>query len=273
MKRQQFTRRQLLMGIGALGGASCICGAGGLTGLLLALRHTATPQTSTAPQPIIINEARSASATPQRPAIVPRVAWGGLPPDHRARSERGFYSETNPTGWRIYEGELADHYQSVVVHHSVIYESDDDSTMLEIQQFHRETRGWADVAYHFLVGKGGTIYEGRDWAVRGAHVGGYNTGSLGICLLGNFTEEQPTDAQINNTRQLINWLATRLQLTHLATHRDFNPQTECPGDNVFNMSASFATSANLAYGTEGYIAPDQTLRADCDCCHCEAPEV
>ena len=46
--------------------------------------------------------------------------------------------------------------------------------------------GWADVGYHYLVDKDGTIYEGRNIAIRGAHTQGHNTGSAGVCLLGDF---------------------------------------------------------------------------------------
>lgn len=96
------------------------------------------------------------------PAIVSRSNWGALPPDHRAQNENGFYSEDNVEGWRIYDGEIDGAYQSVIIHHAAFYEENDINTLLEVQSTHRNQRGWADVAYHFLVGQNGLIYEGRD---------------------------------------------------------------------------------------------------------------
>ena len=52
-------------------------------------------------------------------------------------------------------------------------------------------RGWTDIGYHFVIDPAGTIYEGRDIRVRGAHVEGANTGKVGLLLLGDF-QPDPT---------------------------------------------------------------------------------
>lgn len=55
-------------------------------------------------------------------------------------------------------------------------------------------RGWSDCGYHFFIQKDGTVQTGRPIHLRGAHVAGHNTGSIGICLhglkKGNFTRAQ-----------------------------------------------------------------------------------
>lgn len=257
IQQQPPSRRNLLILLGFLGAGTASCIGGGLIGgLILLLRPskknevvyvTETPQSITAPAIV--------KTTIPEPDIISREAWGALAPNHDATYEDGFYNADNPEGWRVYDMALEDAYQTVVIHHSVIYEADDDETMLEIQRFHREEREWADVAYHFFVGKSGAIYQGRDWSVRGTHVGGYNTGSLGICLLGNFMNQNPTDAQINSTNQLLAWLVFRLKLTHLAGHQDFNPDTLCPGDNLVAYLDSFATNHGLGHGIDGYKPP------------------
>ncbi len=249
--RAGLSRRALLALLG-LGGLTIAGGAGGTLLLLLlraGRRSTALPGTLTPPAP-----------TPfPPPPIVSRTEWGALPPDHNAPNETGFYSLDNPEGWRVYEGDLRAVYRTVVIHHSANYGRDDIDTLLYIQNRHREERGWADVAYHFFVGREGAIYAGRPLDVRGTHVAGYNTGSVGTCLLGNFQEIEPTVSQLASTLHLVQWLAAVLSLTHLAGHREFNPDTECPGDHLAAYLDVLAAGAGLARGTGGYVPSEEQL--------------
>jgi len=50
-----------------------------------------------------------------------------------------------------------------------------------------DDRGWWDIGYNFLIGEDGNAYEGRGWDYVGAHAPGYNTQSIGICILGHFS--------------------------------------------------------------------------------------
>ena len=67
-----------------------------------------------------------------------------------------------------------------------------------IQLFHVRGNGWNDIGYNFLVDRFGTIYEGRfggvDRNVIGAHALGFNTGSVGIALLGTYEDAAPSAA-------------------------------------------------------------------------------
>lgn len=237
-----LSRRQLLLGLGAvaLGGAGIAWG-----GITLRTRQLAEETR------IIVTDPTPDPAPP----IIDRATWGALPPDHNAPNERGFYSALNPGGWRVYEGALADVYRTVVIHHSVVYEATPARTLAAIQTLHRQTRGWADVAYHYFVSQAGDIYEGRALDVRGAHVAGHNTGSVGVCLLGDFTQSYPTIDQLASTQALLRWLTTTLDLTHLAAHRDFNDWTECPGQHLLDRLETLADDVGLQIGTDGYVAP------------------
>jgi N-acetylmuramoyl-L-alanine amidase len=46
---------------------------------------------------------------------------------------------------------------------------------------------WPDIGYNFLVGEDGNVYEGRGWDAVGAHAVPYNSNSIGICVIGDFT--------------------------------------------------------------------------------------
>lgn len=41
-----------------------------------------------------------------------------------------------------------------------------------MQSYHMESRSWDDIAYNFLVGGDGAVYEGRGWDKQGAHTKG-----------------------------------------------------------------------------------------------------
>ena len=70
--------------------------------------------------------------------------------------------------------------------------------MLGIARFHRNSNGWNDIGYNFLVDKYGQIFEGRaggiDQPIVGAQAQGYNSVSTGVSCLGTFTSVAQTPA-------------------------------------------------------------------------------
>ncbi|MBN2304684.1 MAG: N-acetylmuramoyl-L-alanine amidase [Anaerolineae bacterium] len=256
------TRRDFLglAGMSAItGGLMCV---GGAVGYLLLERWGGAESGPASVPTLVPSPAATRSGQIKqiaRPLITPRAGWLAAAVDHTAENEAGDYSLDNAEGWREYDADLRAMYQTVVVHHSVIYETDDVTTMREIQRLHMETRKWADIGYHFGVGKSGQVFEGRDLAARGTHVEGYNTGSVGVVFFGNFEVESPTVEQIESGRGLIDWLALRLELTHLAGHGDFNDFTKCPGAHMVVYLDTLAQSAGLRLGTDGYVPSEEQL--------------
>jgi flagellar hook assembly protein FlgD len=136
-----------------------------------------------------------------------------------------------------------------------------------IQLYHVQGNGWNDIGYNFLVDRFGTIYEGRGGGVTrnviGAHAEGFNTGTVGVSLIGNFTSAQPTAAQ---QAALVELLAWRLDVAHIdplstvaytsggnlkfragkvvtlhaiSGHRDTGPTT-CPGNGAYVLLPGIA---------------------------------
>jgi hypothetical protein len=103
----------------------------------------------------------------------------------------------------------------------------------QIQRLHQEDRGWNDVAYNFLVGDTGQIYEGRGFGNRSAAQGGnsrqeinYNNKHyVAVCWLGG---SKPTDQPSAKAREAISWLYEQVG-GELRPHSSFK-QTDCPGD-------------------------------------------
>ncbi len=185
---------------------------------------------------------------------VTRAGWGAADPDHNASDEYGlFHADTNPEGWLVYTEPLAEALNTIVVHHSALSFTDGPR---EIQQFHMERRGYADLAYHFVIDGFGQLYEGRALSARGAHTGGANTGTVGIVLLGDYSLVPLLRAPLETLGTLVAYLAEQYAITHLAGHRDFQPDvTQCPGDNLEAFLPDLAVELGLAFGTEGYVPP------------------
>jgi hypothetical protein len=186
--------------------------------------------------------------------IIPRAEWGAAAPNLDAAAEHGVYDpHTNPDGWRVYDVPLTGLLNTVIVHHSALALSDGPR---EIQAKHMHDKGYADIAYHFVIDAAGLIYEGRSLFVRGAHTGGHNTGTVGVCLMGNFEGSAPHTAQAASAQALAQALKIQYALTHLAGHRDFQPdETVCPGKYLEPLLPGWALAAGLQFGTGGYVAP------------------
>ena len=179
-------------------------------------------------------------------SLITRQGWGAADRQWRPGGESGLYdARSNPGGWLVYPEPLAEQLHTVVVHHSALefYHGP-----REVQRLHMIQSRFADVGYHFLIDGLGQLYEGRPVTARGAHTGGYNTGTIGICLLGNFEVVMPTTAQFDTLRQVIEHLRDMYNLTHLGGHRDYQPgATVCPGANCWPLLTDLATSLALTY--------------------------
>ncbi|CAB3360575.1 Hypothetical predicted protein [Cloeon dipterum] len=71
------------------------------------------------------------------------------------------------------------------------------------QDLHMDDRGWDDIGYSFLIGEDGNIYEGRGWDRIGAHAIKYNTNSIGVCFVGDFTDRLPKDVALQAFYKLV----------------------------------------------------------------------
>ena len=121
----------------------------------------------------------------------------------------------------------------IVLHYSATY-ADQDLDIRDIDKMHR-ARGWKGVGYHYVIKRDGMIERGRKETEVGAHVGGQNTGKIGICLIGglerssgpNVGVDNRTDAQKQSAASLIRDLLTRYPGAKVVGHRDL-AATLCP---------------------------------------------
>jgi N-acetylmuramoyl-L-alanine amidase len=141
-------------------------------------------------------------AVAEEPPIVPRLSWGA--------------NELIKRGTPSYAASL----QLAVVHHTAgtnAYTAAQSAAIVRgIQLYHVRGNGWNDIGYNFLVDKFGQIFEGRFGGIEanvvGAHAQGFNTGSTGVALLGNYNGGGITAA---GRAALVELLAWRLDVAHV----------------------------------------------------------
>lgn len=89
----------------------------------------------------------------------------------------------------------------------------------------------AGISYTWAVPKSGRVYEGHGVERNSSHTSGYNRSGVGICLIGNYENEDVTDEQIDAVARL---LLEAVELGYLKNPRiDLNHKdvyaTACPG--------------------------------------------
>jgi hypothetical protein len=146
-------------------------------------------------------------------------------------------------------------------------------------------RGWCDIAYNFLVDRYGGIWQGRSGDITkpiiGGHAQGFNTGSVGLNLIGNFQTAQPTSAMLDSAARFLAWKLSLHGLDPKGTvtvtsggnpkypsgrsvtlpvinYHGMTGYTECPGANVISKMAALrdATKAYMGSSTPPSNPPD-----------------
>jgi N-acetylmuramoyl-L-alanine amidase-like protein len=194
--------------------------------------------------------ARPRQATPGTPPpIVSRDAWGAAAVPPRAAPQYGVVT-------------------FAFVHHTVTANDytpqQSPGIVLAIAKYHRDTNGWNDIGYNFLVDKYGQVFEGRaggiDQAVVGAQAQGYNSQSTGVAMLGTFTSVGIPEPATAALTQLLGWKLsvhgvpcegeltvisgggslnrypawTPIVMQRISGHRD-GDSTECPGNALYAL--------------------------------------
>ena len=131
-------------------------------------------------------------------------------------------------------------WQYIVIHHSATA----TGTAGTFEAHHR-ARGMANgLAYHFVVDNGsmgtqdGHIETGQRWVkqIQGGHCRqpDINEKGIGICLVGDFTDRQPTQRQLDSVALLIRGLQDQFNITddNVVGHGEvLGESSECPGVN------------------------------------------
>ena len=223
-----------------------------------------------------------AGAAAKTPKIITRAEWGA--DESLKRTTGGCKRQFHPL-------------QQLFVHHTAGANFDDrpKATMRAIYWYHVVRQGWCDIGYNFVVSYDGRIFEGR-WArdyspwevhdsenkkgrpVVGAHVDGYNSGSVGISVMGNFETAKPSPATRQALAELLAWEVDRHDLEPRGSHSYRNPEsgdtrtlpwiaghrdadmTSCPGDHLYRKLRATRRDAAAVMGA-GKTSTSVTISA------------
>jgi flagellar hook assembly protein FlgD len=189
-----------------------------------------------------------------QPAIVRRAEWGA---DESIVRARPYYASA---------------VRFAVVHHTAgtnSYSASESAAIVRgIERYHVLANGWNDIGYNFLVDKYGQVFEGRGGGIAknvvGAHAEGFNTGSTGVAVIGNYESQAISSAARAALVKLLAWrldvahvdplgrltwtsggnprypAGTKVRLRAISGHRDTGP-TSCPGGSLYAQLNGIAT--------------------------------
>ena len=196
-----------------------------------------------------------------QPAIIRRAEWGA---DEAIVRAKPYYAS-------------AVHF--AVVHHTAgtnAYSASESAAIVRgIERYHVLANGWNDIGYNFLVDKYGQVFEGRGGGIAknvvGAHAEGFNTGSTGVAVIGNYESQTISPAARTALVKLLAWrldvahvnplgkltwtsggnprfpAGTKVDLRAISGHRDTG-STSCPGGALhahLNAIASAVAATGL----------------------------
>jgi len=179
-----------------------------------------------------------------KPKIISRKRWGAKDPDKSKKMDD------------IPTNNLSLYYHSIVIHHTGNGDNNPSPNDIQDEQMSGD---YADVAYNFMIGLDGSIYEGRSLTKMEAHVRGVHHGLIGIALLADLDtqdeglpgwkkaieqilgDSKPTPEMMEALTNLVKYLNETYGINYLGGHKEYhqalNPKMVdngeyryCPGD-------------------------------------------
>jgi hypothetical protein len=202
--------------------------------------------------PLVSCGQNPAKSSAQSGAFAKRADWGTVAPDTDVLKRQ-------PMGKVRY---ISVHHTETPIPDSV----SEVQRLRNIQSYHQQTQQWGDIAYHYLIGPSGKVYEGRaeayasssgtvyltqaQWEAapqdetgrttaakpEGIAKPGHSAGHLTICFVGSYGGQLPTPA----ARDAASALIVRKLKEHglgaeaLFFHREIACWSDCPGQALYD---------------------------------------
>jgi len=145
--------------------------------------------------------------------VIPQPSWGGVSSTESCRDNQ---------------------ISKISIHHSATHTTDNRKVPKQIRgyQKYHQSKGWIDIAYHFIIDLEGNIYQGRATNCIGDTFTSYDpTGHVLIMIDGNFEKQLPTEASWESLLEMVAWAKDKYSVENsgIYIHRDL-AATVCPGE-------------------------------------------
>ena len=164
-----------------------------------------------------------------------------------------------------------------IIHHTVndndYAEADVPALLRGIRTFHVDTRGWDDIGYNFVVDRFGRIWQARDAVIEsptvGGHTLGFNAESVGVAVLGTFSDADPGQAVIDALARLLGWKCSLHGVDPLGSVEVYSS-----GNELFDVGELVEVPAISGHReTQATSCPGSALYARIDEVRAEAAEL
>jgi hypothetical protein len=176
------------------------------------------------------------------PTVHSRASWGA---DERRMSWPPSY---------------APRIKAITLHHTATANgyaaSDVPGILRSIYQFQAISRGWGDVGYNVLVDRFGRMWEGRTGGltrpVIGAHAGGFNSGTAGISMIGDYTSKAVEPAVRESVARFAAWKLSLYRVDPMGSARlTGGPSTKYPANTTVTVPVIFPHQRTSLTGCPG----------------------
>ncbi len=232
--------------------------------------------------PVTTADRARAASTRTAAAMSATLAAGPVPQPPIVRRSGWNADETIVRG----APSIAERLRFSVVHHTAgsnSYSAAESAAIVRgIQRYHVLGNGWDDIGYNFLVDKYGRVFEGRGGGITqnviGAHAGGFNTGSVGVSVIGIYESATLSAAARAALQNLLAWrldvghvypralvdtvsagssrwdAGKHVRLRAVSGHRDTS-YTSCPGNTIYGRLGAIARTVT-GIGLPKLYAPE-----------------
>lgn len=129
----------------------------------------------------------------------------------------------------------------IILHCSASREGDNWSVE-GVRKYHKSL-GWVDIGYNYYIELDGSVKDGRNVNISGAHTVGHNANSIGICYCGGVDrnlkpKDTRTDAQKESLYALVNDLLILYPNATIHCHNEYANKA-CPSFKIDQFKNEF----------------------------------
>lgn len=120
----------------------------------------------------------------------------------------------------------------IAVHHSLTDNIPGGEDVKAFARYHVNHLDWPGIGYHYVIDRDGTVYKTNSATTKSYHVGKHNQSALGVCLVGDFRNYDPSFEQYEALVELLKSLKNAYNIINknIKGHNEFEDYhwKKCP---------------------------------------------